>query len=1179
MTYSLRPFARFISAFSLSFATMHCALADDTDLYLALKAETQEVNPNLLLIVDSSGSMDTWDVPVDLLNCNNPGGGSFRDFYRPNYNYPGTHDRSRFYFFSQDNAPSSGNLNPLGSFKRNQNRCLSIDAPLDSIGYKLSERLATYRDQRWNYILPGHHDRAHVECQSDEAIKNGFPDGSSYYARKGQGGAVWTKDINAKIDSDVYSDGLQLYTGNRLNYEALLSGQYRSNVCTIGTYNRSRIDVVKSVANDLIASVSGLNIGVMTFNGYRGGYVRKELVDVDGFDGNTSNKTILNNVINNINASGSTPLGETLYEAVRYLKGETPDYGRNNLSVASSLDSDGSYKSPISNVCQVKNNIILLSDGIPTADYGQNNDIQRYLNRNDNIGEYLGSIYDCPPESYGNSCLIEVARFAANNDLYNDPDTASSADEAEQKQTAVLSTIGFKSDIQILEDAAAAGKGKYYQSNNVTELTQALQEITQTALEKSTTFVAPAVSVSAFNRLQHNNDIYYAPFKPSIDARWNGNLKRYKLSPDGDILGRNNANAIDENTGAFKTDAYSFWPTGTEPDGNNPEKGGALNKLPQTRTIYTYLSDSIPRSGVNLNATDHRVNLTNTLLTNDLFNASNDAEKQNYINWALGKTRKFIGDPLHSNPVVVVYGKSSTTDGNGNTVEKQDSSIFFGTNEGFLHAVNTDTGAEQFAFIPKQLLDNLKDYSNNTSTLKRYGLDGEITIIKNDLNDNGVIYDGNTLEETDGVKESVYLYIGMRRGGSDYFAFDITDRSNPKLMWQIKGGAGDFAELAQSWSRPVVGHVKTTASNGTNEKTQVLFFGGGYDTDQDNAFGRQVDDSGRSIFMVNAKTGELMWSAGPNNSDNERLAGMQYSIPAPLNAIDADGDGYTDTVFAANMGGEVWRFDLADTYDNSALANFGTGGRILDIVTDNSHANNRRFFAQPDVAVYAPRGKAPYFIIALGSGARPDPLDETTVNRFYMLKEYSPFTAPVGSDGTTVTYTTKTESDLFDTTDNLIQDGSEAEMATAQSNLEGKQGWFITLAQITDDNKVNAGEKVLASSTIVGGVLLFTTFSPELVDVQGQCKQVERGISRLYALNILDGSAAIDQNNDGVIEQVDREANIKLSTTSALSEVQIIYQKDDNDITKPIVCSGPNCSDEILENIQLIQEEYWREDR
>ena len=295
--------------------------------------------------------------------------------------------------------------------------------------------------------------------------------------------------------------------------------------------------------------------------------------------------------------------------------------------------------------------------------------------------------------------------------------------------------------------------------------------------------MSPAVSVNAFNRLQHNDEIYYAMFSPQSDARWDGNIKKYKINDDGDILDKNDDNAINSSTGYFKDTAHSYWSSAI--DGKDTAAGGASGEQSTPRTVYTYTNATAPNSAVNLNATTHKIVNSNTALTSALLNADTADERTALINWARGYEykdsttvqKKFIGDPLHSRPTVVVYGGTSASD--------QDTTIFFGTNEGFLHAINGDTGEEEFAFIPQRLLPNLKDYAEDTAGLKDYGLDGELTIWKNDLNNNNVIYDSTDTLETG---EGVYLYTGMRRGGNSYYALDITDRSNPKRMWPIDGG-------------------------------------------------------------------------------------------------------------------------------------------------------------------------------------------------------------------------------------------------------------------------------------------------------------------------------------------------------------------------------------------------------
>ena len=60
--------------------------------------------------------------------------------------------------------------------------------------------------------------------------------------------------------------------------------------------------------------------------------------------------------------------------------------------------------------------------------------------------------------------------------------------------------------------------------------------------------------------------------------------------------------------------------------------------------------------------------------------------------------RYAMGDTLHAQPAAVVYGQA----GGG-----RDIVLFSATNDGYLHAVDADTGEELWAFIPKELLPNL----------------------------------------------------------------------------------------------------------------------------------------------------------------------------------------------------------------------------------------------------------------------------------------------------------------------------------------------------------------------------------------------------------------------------------------------------------------------------------------
>ena len=99
---------------------------------------------------------------------------------------------------------------------------------------------------------------------------------------------------------------------------------------------------------------------------------------------------------------------------------------------------------------------------------------------------------------------------------------------------------------------------------------------------------------------------------------------------------------------------------------------------------------------------------------------------------------------------------------------------------------------------------------------------------------------------------------------------------------------------------------------------------------------------------------------------------------------------------------------------------------------------------------------------------------------------------------------------MTNVTDNLIQLGTEAEKATAKSNLESSSGWYFHLE--------NAGEKVVASPRVYGGVVYFTTYTPpdaSAPDPSDPCVvSTVRGIGRLYAVNYQTGASVLDLSSE-----------------------------------------------------------------
>lgn len=194
-----------------------------------------------------------------------------------------------------------------------------------------------------------------------------------------------------------------------------------------------------------------------------------------------------------------------------------------------------------------------------------------------------------------------------------------------------------------------------------------------------------------------------------------------------------------------------------------PRRSGVCSQGSNSRNLLT----NVTPNSTALSA----ISDSNTVLTNLKLGAANDTERKNLINFirgfdpndtSLSTERKSIGDPIHATPSLVTYGCSSFVNG---ACTKETQSAIFGTNEGFVQMFDTETGEEQFAFMPDILLPNIKRLRENAATGTNshlYGMDNTVTVWANDANKNGVILNGATAE----TGEFVYAYATMGRGGA-----------------------------------------------------------------------------------------------------------------------------------------------------------------------------------------------------------------------------------------------------------------------------------------------------------------------------------------------------------------------------------------------------------------------------
>jgi type IV pilus assembly protein PilY1 len=961
---------------------------------------------------------------------------------------------------------------------------------------------------RWQELEPGVNGGL-VECQADSG-EHGDGTAGDLWAFNGGGGSAFTNDSDLELawGSAPASVTYAVYDGNYLNWKE-----------SPATASLQKIDILKAVTTAVLNSIDNVNVGVMRFNSNAGGPVIKAISDID------QDRQEILDTINNLNATGNTPLSETLYESALYWRGMNAFYGETVDQYPTdpdALDSIGpeNYRRPTTNVCS-KNFNVLLTDGVPIDDA----DTPGLINTLPGYGAGLGRI-DCNGSGQG-LCLDDIAEYLAKVDI----DTTMDDD-----QLVTTHTIGFDIDLPLLRDTAAAAGGRYFLADDVESLALALLDIVADITSRSLSFSAPAVSVNTFNRTQNLNDLYLTVFSSRTNVHWPGNLKKYQIE-DGEIIDANGLGAVNPATGFFFDDALSIWTAGN-PDGNVVTDGGAAHQLPvpASRNLYTNNGSSS-----NLAAAGNAIHLANAdafqLADFGMTGATGEPSKDEMIRWMRGEdirdedfdpstsVRNVMGDPLHSQPAAVVYGGDA---------DAPEIVVFLGTNDGYLHAIDGTTGEELWAFVPNELLGDMNRlFFDSKSNFKHYGIDGSIVPVVNDENNNAVIEPG------DG--DFVYLVFGLRRGGNSFYALDVTNRNAPNLLWNV-----EYPEFGQSWSTPAIARMNIDDPQ-LNDERAVVVIGGGYDPVHDTrAHPAAADAQGAGIHILDLESGARLWRVGRDGGADLQLPSMTRSIPTQVRVLDINGDGLADRMYASDMGGQLWRFDVSN---GEAPGSLVAGGVIAQLGAEGlgspTDADTRRFYNSPDVSIFNDPLQGRRFIaISIGSGYRAHPLDNNISDRFFSIRDPDIFNRLSQADY-----------DAYD----VVTDGDLAEISGQVRVVidSDDRGWKFTMP---------GDQKVITNSITFNDSVFFVGFSPEanLVDM---C-QPSNGRNFLYQVSIVNGDPVVN-NLDAVLpEDADAERVTELAQGGIAPTPTFLFPSPtDPDCAgaqcapPPIGCIGVECFD------------------
>ncbi len=599
-------------------------------------------------------------------------------------------------------------------------------------------------------------------------------------------------------------------------------------------------------------------------------------------------------------------------------------------------------------------------------------------------------------------------------------------------------------------------------------LTSYIRQIIATQLTFSTPTIIPGVTNEDF--------ILQSTFQYKPNNQWKGRFEKYPLAEDGNI-------------------EAAVW-----------DAGELLNAKPaDNRNIWT-VNNGVP-DGINNFIPSHLDDLRE-LLELDSGSAFTDNELIDLIQFVRGKDsynefplgvdddgdallsgeRWKLADIFHSRAVVVgppkafssnaahpnseayyryLNGYKNFREGGvcGGACKSRKEMVYVGSNGGMLHAFNSATGEEEWAFIPPSVVPSLKDMIalETGKSISIHGVDGS-PVVKD-------IYYNNQWRTV--------LMSGLRQGGHSYFALDITNPDNPQHLftfsfnplknrvsyWNAEGvrsdydttlsvpAAYDYSTLGESWSTPVIFNLPES-ENGK----WVAAIGGGFNNAVNSAYGAQlfvIDLENNGSILSNISIGDTV---SANN--------IQNSVPPRITAITQDSTSLFQhrgaLLYVSDLEGKLWKVNMTDQgvlYDKTALFN-----------TEATYENDRMVFHEATAALT--EGDQLMLFYGTADMQRIGRVDSAIANRAYgyMDKNFPTYNS----------VTTHTVSQLMNAT---------SSPGVCPSDLQ--HGWYLNLG---------ASEKITGRVSIKNNTVFLPRYTPNATAL------CDAGTAALSEVNFLCGA-------------------------------------------------------------------------
>jgi type IV pilus assembly protein PilY1 len=602
--------------------------------------------------------------------------------------------------------------------------------------------------------------------------------------------------------------------------------------------------------------------------------------------------------------------------------------------------------------------------------------------------------------------------------------------------------------------AAAGGTATAYNATNETELRAALDAVFADIISRSGAAAAVALSTGS---VSSSTKIFQAKF----DAGWVGQLNAYALNPTtgavstvkdwdaGLVLGTMNFDT-DRRVITYKPSTGRGVPFRWPVDATAP----GFNELDpaQLLALNTNISSAVDNRGAT------RLNY----LRGDRSLEGSDLATRFRVRSGV------LGDIVNSAPAFVGVPERNIRDTdyfayrNSPALQGREPMVYVGANDGMLHGFRTSDGRERLAFVPSALYSALPRLTSQAYT-HQYYVDGT-----------PVVEDAKI-----GVAAPFWrtvLASGLGAGGRELFALDVTDPGNFNeaaaaniSLWEFTSASD--ADLGYTYGIPAIGKM--------NDGSWAVMAGNGLNN----------TGSGQSgIFIINAATGavirKLLTGLGTPGAPNGIVG---------ITPVDLDGNGTIDYIYAGDIYGRMWKFDL--TANNAAAWTVAYGAPLYRARIGGT---DQPITVAPEVTRHPLGG----VMVEFGTGMylQISDLGSTAQQTIYGIWDNGAAVADISNlVAQTVTGTLAVGGRTYRT------------VSSNAVNWSVKKGWYLNLP--------TSGERVVVDLLIRNSRLLVTSLIPntDLCSAGGSSWLMEIDYQTGGQL----ATASLDTNGDGTVTASD----------------------------------------------------------